>query len=268
MAPDGTRKGASITDRKWYSDVVTIRKKLKEPTLRPWSSRNDKSLAGLRRQENQPNFLHELIDQRFIQHCQHRGLPYDSPEAPNGLWVDCRHEFGHQIKGGGICLLQNSLPYSYALDRVATHWEHFFHLGWDDDVNLSNIALPFPERFMEAKRLHTNGGDEQGAKKQRKCRKTVEAVSRAMSGSAQSLPDCFLISVCGLLSADIDIWTNPPTDIHFEGRVPTDPKANVIDLGTDGSLPEVLAAEVEQEVLRNLGFSTSGSSPCNIAGMD
>ena len=97
-------------------------------------------LRGMSRQMSQPNFIHELLDIRYVYACRKMGLNYDAP-APPALFAEIRQDTNYQVAGGTVSMSSGSRIYSYLRDRCLIGQEHMIFNGWGaSDTNFDGVT--------------------------------------------------------------------------------------------------------------------------------
>ncbi len=140
-------------------------------------------MAGLRPQAAPWNFLHEVLDLRWIQDCRRCERPEDSTEVPKALMCDIRQAWHHQASGPSMTILTSSVGFNYRRKRTLAPKEMLMQQGWPRGIiNLEKFdVIPpnFPwslvgsekawSRRMERAAQQPDAA-EQSANKVRRCR--------------------------------------------------------------------------------------------------
>lgn len=163
--------------------------------VKPWTSRANKQFRGCSVQLSQPNFLHELLDLRWVIYQQKEGVEcfekMREVEATCDLVADIRQESGRQLTGGAATLLTGSRIYSYFLDRCLIAEEHYSVLGWGFDIQIESIAAADPLQRAVAACPAAPGP---AAKRRRGKAPDYQNKAVELAGNAMVLPD--LASIC------------------------------------------------------------------------
>ena len=213
--------------------------------FRPWTSRPGVTLRGIRPQTATPNFVHELLDLRYLAFMKHRKMDPMVAEVPAELVTDLRQNVSHQKKDGSVTLLPRSLLYWHAIDRVAVGEEHIILQGWPDDFHTDGLGDGPSHGVMP---------DEQHPEKRRRIKKRmVGPICKELAGSAFSLPDACLILYAGLLAAtNSGLFERPPAPIaSTPTSAASDPRQVrliVVDPDNTAELQQALASS---EVMLN-----------------
>ena len=215
--------------RVWHAEVATQRKRLElAENEDPWTSRFGASMQGLRKQANNRNFLHELINLRWAQSCSSRGLPAAvTADVPANLMVDASQAFHHQGNGPAGTPLSGSKLFWFWANRVLAPQEHMMLQGWPKDmIDLSGfkeVPPHFPIQLVsvEARKRANKSPDclawlnpEQPEQKVRKVRKPRMQDPKTqligLAGDAQCLPDCAaVIKAMFLCDDDPTVFDHP-----------------------------------------------------------
>ena len=181
-----------------------------DPHVKPWTHRPHIVLRGLRAQVQEWNALHELVNLRYYKLC----LYWNHPIGPDceifrEAYCDIRQELPRQRRNGRICLLTGSVCYSYNDDRALLPQEHFLHLAYADNLDLTGLQAPFPEDCLP-------DYDPNAPKKRKKGRATAEVAQRQVAGAGMCLADVGMLVYTAMLACGGDMWQHPPDDRDFE----------------------------------------------------
>jgi len=115
-------------------------------------------------------------------------------------------------------MLGGSAIYWYQGDRLLVPEEHAFHLGWGDDINVSQLDLP-----LESPEVPQNDDDcSAPAKKKRRLRRGVGPMPYGpklveLAGNGMSIPDASLILYSTIMASTIaGLFTSLPPDLSAE----------------------------------------------------
>ena len=172
-----------------------------------YTGRPGVSIAGLRQQGAEPNFLTDVLNCRLAQYMKGKSMSYTDP-IPLDVWTDCREGMDHQRSNGGITLKRKSLAFVYHRQRSLCAREYLFAQGWGEDVKLDCIADPLPKATRDAWDDHRNLPRK---KRRAQCRKP-ETVVIEMAGAGMFLFDVGLLDYSSLLAQETDLWEHPPVE--------------------------------------------------------
>ena len=169
----------------WLKVTQDKRNKLGGPAVdrefRPWTSRENVVVRGCSVQADPINFLHELLDVRWMYDCQRRGVEYNAdPEV--GLTADIRQDARYQLSNGSTTMQSNSCIYMYHEDRCACPEEMMFFQGWGHDVTMAGVARKVIEEICP--RLQDFSGKRRKGKLAAPAAKLVD-----LAGDGVVLPD-------------------------------------------------------------------------------
>ncbi len=227
-----------------------FRARLEIGDARPWSDRAAVSFKGCSRQLSAWNFLYEVADLHWADFALRNDLPLDGP-APAWLVADVRQNIRRQRKDGSITMLSKSLAYLYSKDRCLCPEEMMLNQGWDDNFSCEDLTLRvegWPEhlRRQERKKAATvHVADGPAAKRRTLTR--IGYYSSALvdlAGNGMDLPDLSLMIKNSLISAESDLFENPPPE-DFTDLVVIEGPAPSIEVGASMPVADRRALQVE-----------------------
>ena len=114
-----------------------------DPNAQYWTHRMNVHLRGLPAQITQPNFLHRLLNMRWVFFCLQKKVDTDC-ECPVNFFTDTSQHEDRNIRKGGVTLLSSSRVYDHYRDRILHPKEYFYLNGWGDDIAIDEIHFTIP----------------------------------------------------------------------------------------------------------------------------
>ena len=189
----------------WYTYTKKSRVELlgvPDRTIKPWTSRPGVFIRGTSVQLTQPNFLHELIDCRFMRYCVRHNLNFNSAQPGQKLFCDIRHNEAFQMASGTASMLTSSRLYHYASDRCLIAEEHMYIQGWGHGIRVQDV---------NRKVVSVYNDDGPSTKKARLPLYSNKVTD--LAGNGMTLPDLasFLVPLIYSLECD-DLFTDEEVD--------------------------------------------------------
>ena len=200
---------------KWQKVIMAQRARAQAPPKSPWVSRA--LLRGLTGQADSFNFLHELIDLRWLAECSRKGVDPFVAAPDENLVCDVRQHLDRQ----GAVLLTSSLWYNYARDRILIPVETLHLHGWElpatDGISKKIAGWPFDN----AGRALPPG--KRAAKASPGSPQRSDNLVRDLAGNSMVLADLGLVLYAAALAMKGGPWVNPEIPVVFsaQGSVPS-----------------------------------------------
>lgn len=219
-----------MDSRKWTPKSLAAREQMELGDVRPWAQRPGITLAGLRRQGNDFNWLHDNIDLRWSRYCVSKKLPLDHELTENEVLTDYVKSFGHQNPNGTFVLHCNSKAYSHNLDRSLIPVEHFALQGWHIfDLQFGGITAPFDDDILEV----VDSEALAARKKRRSQKREPDAAVRKIAGNGMCLSEIGRLYYASYLAQDNGMFQNGPSDFVFDFEEGVDPKLDLLCVDTE-----------------------------------
>ncbi len=206
---------------------------------RPWVGRANVRLNGVRRQADEPNRCHKLLDHRWAKHCKSLKIPRESCPVSD-VFSDTMKSDGYQKANGMICMQTNTRIYWHNGDRVALPEEHFILNGWSiDELDFSEISAPWPAEiysYLEPEK----------SQKRKQQGKAPDVALRKLSGNFMGVGEVGTLLYCSALAQDTDLWENAPSNFVFdlsEEGIQDRVKLTIVDLENIDSYHELIVDE-------------------------
>ncbi len=204
-------------------------------------------MAGLRPQAARWNFLHELLDLRWMQDCDRTARPYDSEDVPGDLVCDVGQAWHHQCTGPAMTILTASKGFHFKRRRTLAPFELLMQQGWPRAIvnleHFSDLPPTFPWELVVSSKVvaRRKGKVEPQAlgdapppptKKARKPRKQprlrcLQNVLTEMAGNGMCLPDFTRHSFSGFLAVEDPTLFECPCDDTVFAELNSIPRPDV-----------------------------------------
>ena len=189
------------------------------PAHNVWCGRDAVMLRGLRAQGNSRNFLHDLLNLRYLHLAKRAGVGHEDT-LEGFLSVDTTQGPGRQRMDGSTTLMNKTSLYMYHNDRVATAEEHALLQGWDIDFSTEHLTDPMSDanwQGLQSQEAETSNDDGEVPKKKRRRpqRRKRDAVLRELFGSGMCLSEAALLTKAAYLAMDTELYQHPASDDHM-----------------------------------------------------